>query len=73
MEIKINSIVRVKGTNQVFEVINIIGTMAYCEAVTSPELKGATVPFKLSELEVLMEEESDAFNLLFRSDDGEGS
>lgn len=74
MAIKVNSIVRVKGTNQIFEVIAVTGSIALCEAVTSPELKGATVPFKLNELEILIDGETDAFNILFRGDaNGEGS
>lgn len=68
MEIKKNSIVKVKGTNQVFEVIEVTGAIALCLPITSTSLRGSKVPFKLDELEVLIDGETDAFNLLFRED-----
>lgn len=70
MEIKIRNIVRVKGTNEVYEVDNIIGELLLCKPiniVVDAELK--IVPIKASEVEVLMDQENDVFNVLFKHDD----
>ena len=70
MDIKIRNIVRKIGTNEVYEVENIIGQMLLCKPINTTvdhELK--IVPLKASEVEVLMDQETDAFNILFKHDD----
>lgn len=67
MAIKVNSIVKNKNTKEIYEVISITGVIALCKAVNLPI--DDLVPFRLSELEVMMEDETDAFNILFRGDD----
>ena len=69
MEIKKNSIVRKLDTNEVYEVISISGNLIIGVPININSLKGVPVPLKVSEIEMLMEEETDAFNLLFRDDD----
>lgn len=74
MEIRVNNIVRIKGTNEVFEVVNIKGEILICRPVntSSNSLVAAFgLPLKRSEVEVMMEEETDAFNILFRKDPNE--
>lgn len=67
MDIKVDYIVRHIGSKEVYEVLDVIGSMALCKSVSHPA--AAPTAFKLVELEVLMDEETDAFNVLFRSDD----
>ncbi len=74
MAIKRNSIVRRISTSEVFEVVDIVGKLLLCDPINLPSLKGLKVPLTEDEIEVIMDEDTDVFNLLFRSDtDGEGS
>lgn len=66
MEIKKNSIVRKKDTNEIFEVEEIIGNMLLCKPVNVPAIKDKKVPMVSHEVEVLLDGETDVFNLLFR-------
>lgn len=66
MEIKKNSIVRRKDTNEVFEVEEIIGNMLLCKPVNIPSIKDKKVPMTADEIEVILEGETDVFNVLFR-------
>lgn len=70
MGVKIRSIVRKKDTNEVYEVEQIIGDMLLCKpvnVVVEHEIK--MVPLKVSEVDVLMDQETDIFNVLFKHDD----
>lgn len=70
MDVKIRNIVRRKGTNEVYEVDNIIGELILCKPINTTvdhELK--IIPLKISEVEVLMDQETDIFNVLFKHDD----
>ena len=72
MEVKIKNIVRIKGTNEVYEVINIIGELLLCKPINHNVDKAYIkhgIPVKTSEVEVVMDQETDAFNLLFKKDD----
>jgi hypothetical protein len=74
MEIKIKNIVRVKGTTEVYEVINIIGKMLLCKPINHNVDKAFIkhgMPIKAEEVEVVMDQETDAFNLLFKKDPSE--
>lgn len=66
MQLKVNSIVKHKDTKEVYEVILMIGSMVLCRPVNLPSLKDKEVPFRADELEVMMEEETDIFNVLFK-------
>lgn len=74
MEIKIKNIVRVKGTLEVYEVINIIGEMLLCKPINKnleADFVKHGLPLKKSDVEVVMDQETDAFNLLFKADPNE--
>lgn len=71
MHIKPNNIVRKIGTNEVYEVVTVTGKIIMCNPVNPRSYKGYPVPLKLDEVEVIMEEETDAFNILFRGDPNE--
>jgi len=74
MEIKVKNIVRVRGTSEVYEVINIIGKVLLCKPINrnlSKEFIKHGMPIKADEVEVLMDEETDAFNLLFKGNSDE--
>jgi hypothetical protein len=74
MEIKIRNIVRVKGTTEVYEVLNIIGDLLLCKPINKNLDKAFQkhgMPLKKTEVEVVMEEETDAFNILFKRDPNE--
>mgnify|MGYP006275467297 CR=1 FL=1 len=66
MEIKKNSIVRRKDTNEVFEVEEVVGTILLCTPVNVPAIKDKKIPMKIDEVEVVLDGETDVFNLLFR-------
>jgi hypothetical protein len=67
MEIKIRNIVRLLGTNEIYEVDNIIGELLLCKPINVVALKEhRVIPIKKSEVEVIMDKETDAFNLLFK-------
>lgn len=69
MEIRVNNIVRLKGTNKFYEVTEIIGEIALCKSINEHnEAFKNGWPFKKSELEVIMDEDTDAFNILFKKD-----
>lgn len=70
MDIKIRNIVRVKGTNEVYEVSDIIGELLLCKPVNTPIISNFTaIPIKNSEVEVIMDKETDIFNILFKNDE----
>lgn len=69
MELKINSIVKHVNTKEVYEVIDIKGSIVLCNPINLPSLKNHQIPFKINELEVMMEEETDAFDILFGNKD----
>jgi hypothetical protein len=74
MEIKIKNIVRIKGSSEVYEVINILGKVLLCKPINKNLDKAFVkygMPIKADEVEVVMEEETDAFNLLFKRDHNE--
>jgi len=74
MEIKIKNIVRVKGTTEVYEVINIIGELLLCKPINKNLDKAYIkhgMPIKAMDVEVVMDQETDAFNLLFKADPDE--
>ena len=74
MEIKIRNIVQVKGTNEVYEVLDIIGEVLLCKPINHNLDKTYAkhgLPIKKSEVEVLMDEETDAFNILFKREPDE--
>jgi hypothetical protein len=75
MEVKIKNIVRAKNTNEIYEVVNIIGELLICKPVNhSTGHKGVDkigLPMKVDDVEVMMDEETDAFNLLFKKDPNE--
>jgi hypothetical protein len=74
MVIKKNSIVRRISTSEVYEVVEIVGKLLLCDPINLPSQKGIKTPLTEDEVEVIMDEETDTFNLLFRSGtDGEGS
>jgi hypothetical protein len=76
MEVKIKNIVRVKGTMEVYEVINIIGKVLLCKPINHNVDKAFVkhgLPLREDEVEVVMDQETDAFNLLFKKDTDETS
>ena len=76
MEIKIKNIVRVKGTMEVYEVINIIGELLLCKPINKnleKEYIKHGLPIKASEVEIVMDQETDVFNMLFKKDPNETS
>lgn len=68
MDVKIRNIVRVKGTNEVYEVDNIIGELLICKPI-NVKTDMEKVPIRKSEVEVVMDQETDIFNVLFKQDD----
>jgi hypothetical protein len=74
MAIKLKSIVRRIGTNEIYEVIGIYGDMISCKSINNRydgvhPILNDNIPFATEELELMMEEETDVFNILFREDD----
>lgn len=69
--VKIGSIVKKIATNEVYEVERISGTMLICKAISVASLKEAEhgVPLFESEVEVVIDGETDAFNILFGDND----
>ena len=65
--VKVGSIVKKKGTNEVYEVLELSGGMLVCKSISVVALKGSQygVPLKESEVEVVIDGETDAFNILF--------
>jgi hypothetical protein len=73
MDIKKNSIIRKINTNEIYEVVEKIGTIVVCKSVNVPALKDVSlIPLKENEIELIMDGETDAFNLLFREDSDGG-
>lgn len=71
MRVQPRNIVRKLNTNEVFEVLMVSGKVLLCNPVNSKGHDGIPVPLKIDEVEVLMEEETDVFNLLFRDNSDE--
>lgn len=65
--VKKGSIVIKRETNELYEVVDIIGTLLVGKPVNSPYIKNLTnnVPLKISEVDLLLDEGTDAFNILF--------
>lgn len=66
MEIKVNNIVRRIGTNEVFEITEVHGKVILGKPINVPSLKQIAVPLTEQEVEIIMDEETDVFNLLFK-------
>ena len=74
MEVKIRNIVRLKGTSEVYEVLDIVGQMLLCRPINKNLDKAYVkygMPLKAADVEVIMDQETDAFNLLFKADPDE--
>lgn len=67
MEIKKNSIVLAKGSDKVLEVLQIHNEIIICTPIGNDYMK-ISIPFRREDLSLLIEEETDAFNILFRHD-----
>jgi len=69
MEIKIKNIVKLKETNEIYEVINIIGDILLCKpinALLDKTFQKYGLPLKKEDVEVMMDQETDALNILFK-------
>lgn len=65
MEFKIGNIVKHIGSGQILEITGIVGKLILCK----PLDMNAHIPYKQDELEIIMEEETEAFNILFKDDE----
>lgn len=65
--VKKGSIVRKTGTKEIYEVLEVMGTIVLCKSVNVAALKKLphNIPMQVSEVEVMMDGETDAFDILF--------
>jgi len=65
--VKKGSIVKKNGTKEIYEVLSIVGSILMCRAVNVPSLKNhpSYIPLQVSEVDVMMDGETDAFDILF--------
>jgi hypothetical protein len=66
--VKNGNIIKNIGTKEVYEVISVVGTMLMCKPVNQPDI-GILVPMRIVDVEVMIEDETEAFNILFRKND----
>lgn len=71
--VKTGSIVRRVGTKEIYEVISIVGSVLMCKSVNVPALKKIehNIPLQESEVEIMIDGETDAFDILFGEEFGE--
>jgi hypothetical protein len=65
--VKKGSIVRKTGTKEIYEVLEVNGKILLCKSVNVAALKkiACNIPMQTSEVEIMMDGETDAFDILF--------
>lgn len=65
--VKKGSIVRRTGTKEIYEVLEVNGKILLCKSVNVAALKKSkhSIPMQESEVEIMMDGETDAFEILF--------
>lgn len=69
--VKKGSIVRKTGTKEIYEVLSIVGAVLLCKSINVAALKKVEhgIPLQESEVEIMMDGETDAFDILFGDQD----
>lgn len=69
--VKKGSIVKRTGTKEIYEVLSIVGKVLLCKSVNIPALRKLehNIPLQESEVEIMMDGETDAFDILFGDSD----
>lgn len=69
--VKKGSIVRKTGTKEIYEVIDQTGNILLCKSVNVAALKKLdhNIPLQVSEVEIMMDGETNAFDILFGEED----